>query len=595
MASTSHSTDYGSPRDQAAGRGPSFAVSLLALIGLLLVPTLVPAQPSPIRVGAGGACDHNTILGALFEAAGNTGLDVIHVANDQVYEEFLPVASDSLEIIGGFESCSDSTASGTTQIFAPTSPGQVVATSGSGAAYTLRLENLELYGTSMVARGGVVEINGDYEVMLDNVQISDGLANFGGGVYINGADGAELRTSTSDIVLISENVAVRGGGGIYCTGGATVRFMQGAIANNTANGESTTTQDNAGGGVALHNGCQMLSQAGGFLAGIYGNTLDTVPGIGSAGGGGVAVLSGSLFVAAGSADHPALIADNFSASRGGGVYADGADTQVQLRNSWINAKQAALAGGGLFVSDAGLAMVRTLQGEACHNTHRCSRLHGNSVLEGGQDHGGAIGINSDAFVQIGNTFIEQNSAPTASLAIVRGLSTLQFRNVVAANNAGSDELIRIDNVSEASVEWSTLAYNDLSTAVISIEHGTLAGSIDLRGSIVWQPAIDLVNSDHNATRSGDCVMAADFTGIPELTRTSSGPPGFVAADDLRVTPGGEAVDFCDDASIPTDVDIIGPGRPNDVDLTNEYGPYDLGAYEWRRTFGQLFADRFEEP
>lgn len=561
---------------------------------LLLIPMFVAAQPQPIRVGAGSDCDHSTILGALFEAAGNPGSDTIHLANDQTYEEFVPIASDSIKLIGGFDSCSDATANGTTEIFAPSSPGRVLSTSGAETSYFLQLENLQLIGSGMVARGGVVEIEGDYEVTLSNVEVTEGLANVGGGIYIDGSDGAELSTSSSEIAFIHDNVAVRGGGGLYCTGPATIEFNRGAISGNTANGESDVIEENAGGGVALHNGCRMGTRAGGGFEGIYGNTLDSPPVTGSKGGGGVAALSGSTFHAAGTSTHPAVISGNFSETRGGGVYADGADTNVQLRNSWVNNNQAGSAGGGIYVSSsAGLVMLRHLDDENCHNMHRCSRLHGNSVLEGRQEHGGAIAANSNAELRIVHTFIEQNSAPTASVAIVRSLSSLIFANVVVANNSGSDELIHIEHYSGADILWSTLAYNALASAVISIQRGTTAGSVDLRGSIVWQPAIELVDSDHNAARTGDCVMAADFTGFPELTRTTSGPPDFMAADDLRLTPKGEGVDFCDDASTPIETDVLNLSRPVDHSSEDRYGPYDLGAYEWREEFGFLFRDRFE--
>jgi hypothetical protein len=215
-------------------------------------------------------------------------------------------------------------------------------------------------------------------------------------------------------------------------------------------------------------------------------------------------------------------------------------------------------------------------------------------LSGGVERGGAIEVsdNSEAFIE--RTFIEQNSAPTASVATVRDLASLTLKNVVAANNSGSDESIYIQHYAEANVLWSTLAYNALSTAVFGMEGGSTAGTLNLHGSIVWQPAIDLVDADANATLSGDCVMAADFTGFPELTRTTSGPPGFLAADDLRVTPSGNAVDFCDSGAVTNTVDMLGLFRPVDNDATDVHGPYDLGAFEWRDSFGEIFRDRFEE-
>lgn len=560
---------------------------------LCLAPTGALAQTQPIRVGAGSECDHDTILAALFEAAGNVGTDTIYLVNDQVYEEFIPVASDNVEIIGGFASCSDNTPDDTTDIFAPTSPGNVLDASGTGESYSLRLANLNLFGSSMVARGGVMLIEGTYQVALENIQIADGLANLGGGIYIDGSDGAELITSASEITFINNNVAVYGGGGIYCTGPANISFLRGAISSNTARGESDSTSLNAGGGVALHNGCDMESSAGGFLEGIYSNSLERPAVTGSAGGGGVAVLSGARFTASGTSTNAALISNNFSASRGGGVYVANSSSVVELRETWVVGNQADNTGGGVHVSNARFLMGRTRTGDDCHSLHRCSRLSENSVLAGGQERSAAIEVNSDGDADIMQTFIEQNSSPNASLATVRNVSSLALQDVIVAGNFGSDELIAIESHAEVNIHWSTLTQNALSSSVIAIQNGTTAGTIDLRGSIVWQPGIALVDSDHNATRTGDCVMAADFTGFPELTRTTSGPPGFMAVDDLRVTPEGNAVDYCDDASAPNSADMLSRFRPVDDPAEDVHGKYDLGAYEWRQEFGRLFKDRFE--
>ena len=107
------------------------------------------------------------------------------------------------------------------------------------------------------------------------------------------------------------------------------------------------------------------------------------------------------------------------------------------------------------------------------------------------------------------------------------------------------------------------------------------------------PGIALVDSDTNATRSGDCVMAADFSGFPELTRTVSGPPGFLDADDLRATPEGNAVDHCDSGVIANTIDLLGLVRPVDHASGDVHGPYDPGAFEWRESYGLVFRDRFE--
>jgi len=64
-------------------------------------------------------------------------------------------------------------------------------------------------------------------------------------------------------------------------------------------------------------------------------------------------------------------------------------------------------------------------------------------------------------------------------------------------------------------------------------------------------------------------------------------------DDYRITPSGNAVNFGDDADTSENGDILGRDRPVDDGSDDLHGPYDLGAYEWRAEFGELFSDRFE--
>ncbi|MDP8239314.1 MAG: choice-of-anchor D domain-containing protein [Candidatus Hatepunaea meridiana] len=80
-------------------------------------------------------------------------------------------------------------------------------------------------GTIVSIRGGV-----GAEARLIGLTITNGSANYGGGLYINNA------RPTLDHLLITGNHAARWGGGIYCTSDALPSLTNITIANNTAEG-----------------------------------------------------------------------------------------------------------------------------------------------------------------------------------------------------------------------------------------------------------------------------------------------------------------------------------------------------------------------
>ena len=95
----------------------------VSMVPLLLAPTAI-SRAEIIRVGPAASCDEDTLALALFRAAVNgQPADEIRLPRDVVYinvalhlTDWDPATAGALVLAGGFDSCSDSTASGDTTL-----------------------------------------------------------------------------------------------------------------------------------------------------------------------------------------------------------------------------------------------------------------------------------------------------------------------------------------------------------------------------------------------------------------------------------------------------------------------------------------------
>ena len=144
------------------------------------------------------------------------------------------------------------------------------------------------------AMGRVMYVGGKANVILQNITLTGGSADYGGGVYI---DGGTLTMETGS--SIENNTASNQGGGVYIAGGTFTMETGSSIKNNTANDQ--------GGGVFINSG--EFNMTGGT---INGNTVT------NGNGGGVFVKdTASTFNMSGG-----TISGN-TATDGDGVYNDG--------------------------------------------------------------------------------------------------------------------------------------------------------------------------------------------------------------------------------------------------------------------------------
>jgi hypothetical protein len=533
------------------------------------------AGAATFTVGAAADCSSNSIPGALLLSALNgPGPDVIRIASDLSYTaQHVVISNQSVSLIGGYSSCSDTTGGGQTTVSgAGGSSNPVVEISGTvNGTRSVELVNLIISGGE---EGGVV-ISGANLVSIQGSLITGNQRGYGGGISLDGSDGAILTVTESTGVIGNSAVGGAGtGGGIYCVNGGTV-LLHGLVANNSAW---------FGGGVGLIT-CSMNDFAGGPLRGITGNTATF--------GGGIAAFNGSVVNLYGSSSHPALVDGNIASSDGGGVYIS--ESTVVARDSWITNNTAGDLGGGVAVSLGGsFGAVRTL-GENCHDVDRCSRLSGN--VANGTVGGGAVLVEGNGVADIRQTYIEANQADFGSVARVAGAgSQLLLEGDVIAGNVGNS-VIQQGAQSFVRAAFVTSARNTAGGQVgfYANETGdtqTLIHSSIINDPLVWGGGVN------GATHFYDCLLVASSLGLAnpgQLVTVADPQLRDPAAGDFHLDLGSPAIDYCDTFTYtPQNSDIDKETRGTDLpSAPNGVGVYDLGADEWSEAALVLFGDGFE--
>lgn len=592
------------------------------------------AQGTIVTVGADAtSCDYTSLQDAIFNASDGSTILVADGLNHLGQNYFIPPAALSFTIRGGFDTC-DSSASPSGQT--------TIDIGGSGRAFTIlynvdaqdpsreiNLENLVITGGAG-EQGGGVWVTGRPDrltVNLRNVQISGNTNQGNGGgleIYLTGdVDNSLAMVHVDDDSRITDNSAVGKGGGVYCENtnpldntGQGLYLGSALVAFNAASD---------GGGIAIDGCFAVRLETGGPIeivggafvqtGGIIGNTADIR-------GGGLFVENGAIVTVSGGAadnpDHAGMIIAN-SATVGGGVAVRGG-AAIRLDNVFVENNTASVAGGGIRVEGAFFYMSRNQEPGACAPVSGtdtsvlvrplCSVLKDNH--SGGR--GGAISATGSAIAGFARTRIEGNIATDEGGALSAGNTTIDtgsapdiyFENALFNDNSGFG-LIWVGN--GAVVELFNTTIVDNGTGAIA-RMATAAGrTADFRAfkSILDHPE-PLVQSfgDGTNTADGRCMIsqvAFAESGFDSVAYYSRIDPGFAnpGNNDFRLSSSSPAIDYCDDQNDPFSNGLDGIDRgepwtgPPPVSPPNAPGgDYDLGAYE--AVFGgdAVFQDRFEQ-
>jgi hypothetical protein len=535
-----------------------------------------PAGAAVFYVGTGTGCTHQFISQAITAAAANgTGLDIIRLATPSlaIGNLLLEVNNHSVQLVGGFPDCITAAPTGRTTItFLSPDGDDGFWVHGATAERFFGLVNIDMVMGDNAGRG--LTLQDLTTVALDNTTISEGQANDGGNIKLEGDVYLQLLNRSE----VHHGQAPFGsGGGIHCQNGGTVYI------DRLSKVHRNSSLDNGAGIFAFN--CSITSE-GWILLNNAG-----------AHGGGIYAAGGSNVELNGRTGYLSLIDRNIAFNNGGGLFLVDAGTTATARNAGIIGNNATAngggGGGGVWVGVGGTLFTMDVDASTCSGGRLCSVLAGNSSSLGNS---GAILVAGGSTARVRQTRITGNyteeGAP-GSVATVIGTLHVEGCEIFGNSLAPTyPEVSRFFVTGTATIAFSTIVETTTSAEVF----WTWAGSnFNFVSSIVQA---DQTFHASPVAAILDCVIAKEFTSFPaigpRLFQVTDSTALFVnaASDDYRLKRGSPAQDFCDATVFaPSDEDIDNQLRNyDDPTDTNFLGLLDLGADEWRP---DLFIDGFE--
>ena len=551
-------------------------IQKLSALALLLSASGASLLPAAIfTVGSDGACTHATINNALLASLA-AGADEIRIARNQAYTnlyihltDWSPGTVGTVTLAGGYDTCADTTATGTTTIDGQATNPVVEVDTGSQPTSQVTLRGLQLIGSGeeglRVGAGGQVTAS---EILLQN--------NGTGGAAV--VDGGDL---TIDVLsAISENT----GPGITCLTGYQVDTSA-IIHHNAAP---------AGGGIVAGSACDMNILNNSAIA----SNSATL-------GGGLYASSGATVLVDGAVAsvYATEISNNTATDQGGGIYATGATTTVMIRNAAVTGNEAGLEGGGIWAGLGAKVIMDRVDGP-CFNPTRCSDLSGNGVTQVDISvPGAAVFAESGADVEIYQTIAEGNyltpGLNNGSILYATGVgSTLTVEGMRLWNNQEADALFEGRDSAHLSIAFVTASRNVWNGGFTTSPVALIVGATATLNSSIFHPNDAMVLDSGGELTEADCLILSNTTGLPvDATLISTSDPMFAnaIAGNLRPLPSSPAVDYCDTfAYTPLHFDGDHEARGFDLAANPNGTPgasgglYDLGFDEVR----PLFADGF---
>ena len=271
----------------------------------------------------------------------------------------------------------------------------------------------------------------------------------------------------------------------------------------------------------------------------------------------------------------------------------GAASEAECRDAEI-VENAGLFGGGV-AADNGAQLTIHATITNCANPAGCSRILDNytATAVGETSPGGGVWVTGGADASIRRTTFRGNSAPGsgAALAVEGAGSTALFEgNVVHAQPSRPFYVFAGGNLTAAFVTaWgNTVGSSGTFSA-------TGAGSNIAVYSSVTLDSKTFGGLGPGAAYSGDCIVTRSLTDFPpppdpgsfELVASEGVVLLSPATGNPRLRSDSPAIDYCDTFRYtPIDSDLDGEVRGFDVVTIPSlpFGPYDLGADEWRPLF-----------
>lgn len=568
------------------------------LSGLFIADETKKQGSTVVTVGSSLDCDFSSI-----QAAIDSNPDEIRVSDSggSDYNENLLIENQNLVMNGAFLDCS-AAANGNENGFRSFVDGDgtalpVIRIISDSQRHSVVIKNMSFSGgtgSATLPGGGLITEQADLQLYLENLSFFDNNGISGGAIAIMDGD---TDVQAIDLQITNNNAAQ--GGGIYCTG-QNNSFILSDSGNSDMGIFTNNATDGDGGGVLLTQGCEFTSYMGSAVSdtfsdfrGINRNTADGK-------GGGIAVESGAKLYLKGYQDcingecignnqDAVTIGENVADGVGGGVSAQGMGTVIEAYAFNIHGNSA-ISGAGISVEQNAQLITDKLV-NSCWSDVACNQINNNQA----SFTGGALYAQSGADLQVSKTFLTRNRADLAVVASVWGNAQLKFDSSVVAFNAnlatgGFDDeyLFNVFSGGLLDVRFSTITRNHVVTEMIR-NGGT---QINLTGSIIYGPGLDIYTSVPSGSLSADCLVLNEgvtVTGSNILV----GDPNFIAPvnSNFQLSSNSIAIDMCaPDTSVLTDLDLVARGF-DVANIPDADGTYDAGAYEYRSDL--IFGNGFE--
>lgn len=588
--------------------------TLLLSLCSMCTSALAQGIPQPRHVGSTSDCAYSTIQAAINAAL--PGEEIL-IQGGHVYNERLVISNKSLDF--GTALCTPIIGR-PGEAPAPDLPARI-SISGSGGANapvftisgssTVSLQNLNITD-GHASNGAGIYYNGTGSLTLSNVVVMSNTANAGAGIDFNGS-GGNATLNLGDDVIISNNTAHGSGGGIRLRGSSHLQMDGSAVL-------LLNHADAEGGGIQVVSpaSADIGSPGNSGVAAIYLNEATN--------GGGMAIYysSGAVPIVrfyTTDANQPVTVQGNSASNVGGGFYIHSDNDTLRYHTlAFFEARvneNIARNGAAIFQDDYDyfgpgvFATSMVTMGDAYTNTPRppqavhcaagmpCREISGNSTLDiNGQPVPGAIVYVSSGGVFEGNLIRMQNNSG-AQLFFEDSdddVTQTSLQTSLITDNTMTDTMFRKNKDASLYLHQSTLSHNTIGGASVAVGD---VGYFTLTNSIVDQPGKTVYTGGGN--RSAEYVLTQDLGIDAYGTSIFHGGPIFqnAPAGDYHLSVTKQGATVFASAGVDVQPPVTGDdrdldNRPFDQDVgavPNGAGVRDLGALE-AQPIVRIFADGF---
>ena len=596
-------------------------------IGLALAASFgASAQAAIFTVGTpsgpGQPCTHGTIQSAINAANNSAGADTIRLTRSLTYEPEANTinTAQELTIEGGYATCTSAADTTKTVVSGAGGAHAPVFTITAPTGGLIHLRNLTISGgdTDGAGPGGGIRFEGDGVLDIENSDISNNTAGYGGGIYAHGT-GTNAELNLLQNVQVVGNTARYDGGGVYSSQIETSMTAPGSILfNNKATGVASGTYTGGYGGGLYIQAADLPSYA--YIGGGGVGNLGVIAGNQARYGGGVAIGGrnanygttryAELHLFTTDPAHRGKIAGNSASIEGGAIHATSSAGGAFDGDVYAYAKlwNAVLDGNGaphgaaVFLAGDGFSdllfngenSVMPWPGDAssCGIGTDCGRITANNAWDGGGTYTDGAILEGGGSAYFGIGIASATDAPPRGGIVIEGnrggrlvdsADWAQLRDVLVHGNQFSQQLIRSRYLH---VYDATFAGNTLGASILA----SSGGGVEIKRSLLWQPGLVTLQRS-GGTMAVDHVLASEIASLGGNFGGGGDCGGgacSILADPRFVDPAhGDyslrvASPAIDRAPPITGDDRDVSGRPRDQGLPHIWaanGVRDLGAFE----------------